>query len=378
MLLDAFRLRNFRNLRRVDLKPHPRFNVITGANGQGKTNLLEAIYLLGAVKSFRSRATNRNLIHFDENEALLEARIRRGGHERSVRIDITTRGKQVRLNGESVRNLSDFFGTLNIVVFGPDDIGILKGSPSGRRKFIDRAIFNAHPAYATETKHYEDVLSQRNSLLKEPPVDEALLGVYDDQFVQWGAKILRRRLDFIQHFRPVLERIFAAVFSPDLRADLCYDATWLPGDIDEKRAVDEPGHLQQLLRESLHRSAAEQRERGYTVVGPHRDDLKATLEGREVRAFASQGQTRAFVLAMKIAEITYLEQRYHFAPILLLDDVSSELDRRRNRQLFSFLRDRSQGQVFITTTHRDYILLDDQAQWFQVQEGRIGDCESTV
>ena len=371
MLLDALRLRHFRNLSRVDIAPHQRFNVLSGANGQGKTNLLEAIYLLGAVKSFRRKATNKNLVEFESEEALLESRIRRGGHERSVRIEISKRGKQVYLNGESVRNISDFFGTLNIVVFGPDDIGILKGSPSQRRQFIDRAIFNAHPAYATESTHYDDVLSHRNALLKEPPFDDALMSVYNDQFVQWGTKILERRLDFLQHFRPVLKRIFSAIFSEDLPAQIGYDATWMAGDIDEDKALDDSDYLQKLLRESLRRTADEERDRGYTVVGPHRDDLKTTLAGRDVRAFGSQGQTRAFVLAMKIAEITYLEERYHFAPILLLDDVSSELDRERNEYLFSFLRNRSQGQVFITTTHRDYILLDDELSWFGVDGGDI-------
>lgn len=372
MLLDALRLRNFRNIEGVDLRPHPRFNILTGANGQGKTNLLEAIYLLGAVKSFRSRATNRNLVHFDRDEALLEARIRRGGHERSVRIEISEGGKKVYLNGEAVRNISDFFGTLNIVVFGPGDLSILKGSPSQRRTFIDRAIFNAHPAYATESKHYDDVLGHRNALLKDPPVDDALLSVYDDQFVEWGATILERRLDFLQHFRPVLARIFSAIFGRDLEADLQYDASWMPGgQIDEGRALEDEDYLETVLAESLDRTADTERERGYTVVGPHRDDLKATLDGREVRTFGSQGQTRAFVLAMKIAEITYLEERYHFAPILLLDDVSSELDRERNEYLFSFLRDRAEGQVFITTTHRDYILLEEELRWFDVEGGDI-------
>ena len=371
MLLEMLRLRNFRNLHRVDIEPHQRFNILTGANGQGKTNLLESIYLLGAVKSFRSRATNRNLIRFDADQAELESRIRRGGHVRSVRIEISERGKSVYLNGETVRNLSDFFGTLNIVVFGPDDIEILKGSPSGRRQFIDRAIFNAHPAYATESKHYDDVVGHRNSLLKEPPVDDALLSVYDDQFVEWGTKILERRLDFLRHFRPVLTRTFDAIFGTGLTADITYDATWIAGELDEDQALEDSTYLERLLAESLRRTGEKERRRGYTVVGPHRDDLKATLDGRNVRTFASQGQTRAFVLAMKIAEITYLEERYHFAPILLLDDVSSELDRERNEYLFSFLRQRSSGQVFITTTHRDYILLDDELRWFEVDDGDV-------
>ena len=371
MLLEALRLRNFRNLQQVDIEPHHRFNILTGANGQGTTNLLEAIYLLSAVESFRSQATNRKLIHFDRQEAVLEARIERGGHIRRIRIEISPRGKKVYLNEESVRNLSDFFGTLNVVTFGPDDIGILKGSPSGRRQFIDRAIFNAHPAYGTESMHYDDVLKNRNALLKQPKLDDELLAVYDDQFIEWGTKIIGRRLDFIEHFRPVLKKTFHAIFGDSFEANISYDATWIHGAINAEAALGDGDYLEKLLAESLRRSADEERERGYTVVGPHRDDLAATLNGHEVRAFASQGQTRAFVLAMKIAEITHLEQRYHFAPILLLDDVSSELDRDRNHHLFSFLKNRTRGQVFITTTHRDHILLDDELQSFTVTDGRI-------
>ena len=270
-----------------------------------------------------------------------------------------------------MRKISDFFGTLNVVIFGPDDIDILKGSPSGRRQFIDRAIFNAHPAYGTESRHYEDVLSQRNALLKDDFVDDSLLGVYNDQFVEWGTRVLRRRLDFIKHFRPVLSRIFGSIFSPHLQADLSYDATWIDGKLDLEEALADESYLSMMLEESLRRTADEERARGYTVVGPHRDDLRATLDGHNVRAFASQGQTRAFVLAMKIAEITYLEERYHFAPILLLDDVSSELDRERNRFLFDFLNQRDGGQVFITTTHRDHILLEEDLQVFSVDDGHI-------
>ncbi len=371
MQLEAIRLSDFRNFEHVEVVPHERFNILTGANGQGKTNFLEALYLLSAVKSFRSQATNANLIRFGADEALLEARIERGGHERKVRLEIGPRGKKIYLNDQGVRNIADFFGTLNVVVFGPDDIGVLKGSPSRRRDFIDRAIFNAHPAFGTESMHYDAVLKNRNALLKEPKIDGSLLSVYDDQFIEWGARILRRRLDFTEHFRPVLERTFHAIFSPDYHAGLTYEPTWMEGTIDVERALEQDSFVETLLAESLRRTDDEERQRGYTVVGPHRDDLVATLNGREVRAFASQGQTRAFILAMKIAEITYLEERYHFAPILLLDDVSSELDRERNRHLFDFLKNRQSGQVFITTTHRDHILLDDDLRVFQVREGNI-------
>jgi DNA replication and repair protein RecF len=366
MLLEALRLKDFRNLRDVELSPHPRFNLFTGQNGQGKTNLLEAIYLLSAVKSFRSQATNRNLIGHGRDQAELFARVDRGGHVRDVGIEIGERGKRITLNGQTLRNVADFFGTLNVVIFGPDDIGVLKGSPSERRRFIDRAIFNARPAYGTEATHFEEVLKNRNALLKEERVDGALLSIYDDQLVEWGAQILRRRLDFIDHFRPVLKRTFRSIFGDGFEAEIGYQAEWADQGLSAE-------NVEEALRDALFRTRQEERHRGYTLVGPHRDDLRTELDGHDLRAFGSQGQTRAFILAMKIAEITYLEERYRFAPILLLDDVSSELDRERNRQLFAFLRDRAIGQVFITTTHRDHILLEEDLRHYQVVDGEVRD-----
>ncbi|MFU8805351.1 MAG: DNA replication/repair protein RecF, partial [Bradymonadaceae bacterium] len=237
---------------------------------------------------------------------------------------------------------------------------------SERRRFIDRAIFNAHPAFATECAHFEEVLKNRNALLKGDRVDQTLLGVYDEQFVEYGARLITRRLDFIEHFRPVLERTFRSIFDPDFEADVCYEMPWFEG-----QHGSQPDDIRRALTAALDATAREERDRGFTLIGPHRDDLLATLNGHDVKAFASQGQNRAFILAMKIAEITYLEERYHFAPILLLDDVSSELDRERNRHLFEFLKNRAQGQVFITTTHRDYILLDEDVRVFDVNEGAI-------
>ena len=372
MLLEALRLQHFRNLELVELEPHTRFNFLAGDNGQGKTNLLEAVYLLSAVKSFRPQ-TNADLIEFGAEQAILEARVDRGGSERIVRLEIGERGKKIFLNDNPVRQLSDFFGTVNVVMFGPEDITILKGSPSERRQFIDRAIFNARPAYATEMQHYEDVLSQRNALLKDEPVDASLLGVYDEQLVDYGAQIIERRFDFLSHFRPILARTFRAIFDESFEVDFRYDMKWAERDDLSEEDLQNRADIERVLSQGLERTRRAERMRGYTLIGPHRDDLRATLNGRDVKTFASQGQHRALVLAMKIAEITHLEERYHFAPILLLDDVSSELDRERNRFLFDFLRNRMEGQVFITTTHRDYILLDDDVKTFAVEDGQIGE-----
>jgi DNA replication and repair protein RecF len=372
MLLEALRLQNFRNIEFAELQPHSRFNIFWGDNGQGKTNLVEAVYLLSAAKSFRPQ-TNADLIRFGQHEATLEARVDRGGNQRVVRLEVGDRGKKIFLNNNPVRNLSDFFGTVNVVVFGPEDIMILKGGPSERRRFVDRAIFNAQPAYAHESQAYDEVLKQRNAMLKSDKVDDTLLSIYDEQLVQYGSDIISRRLDFLEGFRPVLAATFASIFDDSFRADLGYDMTWSDrgGEHVMARERLERSEIERRLHAALAATRDEEHARGYTVVGPHRDDLAASLNERDVKTYASQGQHRAFVLAMKIAEIRYLEERYRFAPILLLDDVSSELDRDRNRYLFDFLRSRMEGQVFITTTHRDYILLDEDVASWNVRSGEF-------
>jgi len=175
-------------------------------------------------------------------------------------------------------------------------------------------------------------------------------------------------LDFVQHFRPVMMKTFRAIFDADFDADVRYEMNWWVGEIQENASRVE---VERQLEGALKAAESEERDRGFTTVGPHRDDLNATLNAYDVKTYASQGQNRAFVLAMKIAEIRYLEERYRFVPILLLDDVSSELDRERNRYLFEFLRSRGEGQVFITTTHRDYILLDEEVTSFEVCSGVV-------
>lgn len=370
MLLEALRLKHFRNLDFVEVEPSSRFNILAGDNGQGKTNFLEAIYLLSAVRSFRARK-NAELIEFGRDRATLEARVNRGGHERIVGIEISERGKDVYLNDSPVQQLSDFFGTVNVVIFGPQDLSILKGSPGERRDFVDEAIFNGQPAYATELDHYEDVLKQRNSLLKEEEPDEALLSVYDEQLVQYGADVVMRRLDFVENFRPVLGRVFREIFDEDFVASVEYDMKWADKLQSPRRAPGSRIDVERVLADALEETSRRERERGYTLIGPHRDDLFATLNDKDISVYGSQGQHRAFILAMKIAVITYLKDRYHFAPILLLDDVSSELDRERNALLFEFLREKTDGQVFITTTHRDYIQLEDDVTVFDVADGVV-------
>lgn len=376
MEITSLHIRTFRNLEHVRLEPNLRFNVFSGQNGQGKTNLLEAVYLLAALKSFRPQK-NSELIGWDHASAHLEAEIDRAGHHRHVQVGIASSGKQVKLNGMNV-GASDYFGALNTVVFSPEDVGLLRGAPAERRRFLDRAIFNTRPAYLADMQAYEQVLRQRNALLKEEHVPTMLLEVYNEQLAEHGASIVAQRWAYLVHYRQWFEETFRAIFGGAdagshahevaTSARLRYDSGWLPPHFSEEEPRQE--EVRGCLEAALAESYPVDRRRGFTTVGAHRDDLLVELRGRSAKTYASQGQARALVLALKIAEIRFFQDRFNYTPVLLLDDVSSELDQQRNAYLFEFLQG-SGGQVFITTTHRDYIRLSDEVSHFQVQNGVV-------
>ena len=357
MELLHLRAHDFRNLVSIDLRPGKRFNIISGDNGQGKTNLIEAIYLLGTVKSFRAHK-NRELVRWGAERAVIEGLVERGCDERIARVEVSAQNKNVYLGDMAVDRLSDFFGTLNVVVFTPDDLSLVKAGPGARRRFLDRAVFNLRASYAGDAVRYDQILRQRNALLRGSKFVQALLDIYDDQLALLGARVAEARRNFVNEFAPRLSASFRRIYG-SLEVQVRYDAPWW---------VD--GDAQSSLLAALSRTRSDDVRRGNTSVGPHRDDLKLDLDGNPARVFASQGQQRAMVLSMKIAEAELFESQKGFRPILLLDDVSSELDRERNGFLFDHLRDRP-GQVFITTTHRGHIALSQDVDLYEVADGDV-------
>ncbi len=357
-------LRNFRNLEAVDITPDRRFNVVTGANGQGKTNLLEAIHLVATLKSFRT-FRNQDLIREGEEGARCEGAIDRGGSRREIAVRIGPRGRRVAVNGVSLRRLSEFFGSVNTVAFCPEDIFVFRGSKSDRRLILDRMIFNAQPVYAAEASDYEDALRHRNALIREGRVDDpGLLAVYDQQLVELGTRVIERRGTYVDRLREPLTEAFGEIFGAGYATGLEYLPSIAIPDTDDSSA------RQEAYEEALRRSRSADLARGFTTVGPHRDDLRATINDRPLKEFASQGQQRSYVLAMKISEIRLLREQLGYYPVLLLDDVSSELDPERNKMLFDFLS-AIDGQVFITTTDVSFIQLSHPFTRWDVHDGQV-------
>ncbi|HRI52312.1 MAG TPA: DNA replication/repair protein RecF [Pseudomonadota bacterium] len=445
MIYHALRASQFRNLEQVSFSPHPRFNVLHGDNGQGKTNILEAIYLLATLRSFRTTRTEE-LIGFAHTSAELRARVEHRQVIRQLGLQLLTRPtrKQALVDGKAART-SEYFGGVNVVLFAPEDLRLPKGPPVGRRRFLDRAIWNTYPAYLDEVRTYERVLRSRNALLRSGPgsgargaggvskgapgaayeaaagtphkaaagtayeaaagtpsqamagttyeaaagttyeaadgtpyeaqagvagmlSSEELLDIYDQKLAEAGAVLLQRRRHYIGELAPQVAATFTEVCRTDLAVELRYLAG--VGSARQAAALSPATDLKGLLREQLQRDRRRDFLRGYTHSGPHADDLALDLAGRAADLHASQGQLRALVLSLKIAEIQHLYRILQDPPVLLLDDVSSELDPQRNAYLFEFLRTMP-CQVFITTTSPLHVKLIEDRQDFLIRGGRI-------
>lgn len=372
----------FRNLRHLELEPHPRFTVLYGDNGQGKTNILEALYILATLRSFRTARPGAvdDLIQIGERRAALCARVERLGVERLLVLEMSVEGparKQVRVDGKAVRG-GAFFGGFNAVLFSPDDLQLPKGPPAQRRRFLDRAVWNTQPAYLREVQSYERLLRSRNALLRSEGragPDPQMLEVYDEQLAAAGAVLVGRRVAYLRDLAGGLHAAFARVSRSGLSAEVRYRAS-VPLPAEHGEAA-----VQQIAAELRRRFLGDRRrdlQRGFTHGGPHADDLEFFLGGQPAATFASQGQLRALVLALKIAEICHLHALLGDSPVLLLDDVSSELDPQRNAYLFEFLQEIS-CQGFITTTSPRHILLGaSERRDFRVHAGEAVLAEDVV
>jgi DNA replication and repair protein RecF len=337
--------------------------VFSGDNGQGKTNLLEAIFAVATLRSFRT-ARLADLIAFGAERAELGARVVKGDLVRSYAVELAPGSRKVTLDGKAVRPLARYFGGFNVVVFTPEDLALPRGTPGDRRRFLDRGVFNLRPDYLGTAQDYERVLKTRNTVLRQVGdggLDrrkaEDLLAVYDHQLAELGAQVIAARQDFLGVLQVELAAAFAAITRTELAATVRY-------------LVRAGAATAEQIRAALQAARPKDLATGATQVGPHRDDLVFELAGREAGAYASQGQLRAIMLAWKTAELQVLARAHGDPPILLLDDVSSELDPQRNEFLFEHLADLA-SQCFITTTHPGHVLLRQHRADYRIAGGEI-------
>lgn len=380
MVLEKLKLRHFRNYASAELEPVPGKNVITGDNGQGKTNILEAVYLCGTGSSYRT-SRDADLISWGESGFYAACRFIRRREPLLVEVGCTREaGKTVKLNGvphdASVENVC----AANVVVFGPDDLRMIKGGPVERRRFLDTEIGAVSDAYRRHLSAYRRILAQRNAFLKEARYDslpparrDCALDVWDEQLAAAGARVMLKRAEAIRrlsilakvthrHISP--DGAFEMVYRPSFHASMAPLATMRGDDGETLRKLEE------AFRRELQKARPEELMRSVTLVGPHRDEVSFLVDGVDMRVFGSQGQQRSVLLALRLGELEFVKSEVGEEAILLLDDVSSELDPGKRARLWEYLNDRV--QTIITTT--DERLLGETGgpvKRFRVNAGRV-------
>ncbi len=350
------------------LRPSPRFNVIAGPNGQGKTNLLEAIDYLAVLRSFRGAKARELLAWNGAGAARIDVQAQAlGGVASSLRVDIAAGRRSVEVDGKRPRTLGDYLASVPTVLFFPAEIEAVRAEPALRRRWVDRLAAQTVRTFVSEWQGYQRALRSRNRLLRQPPPDRAQIEALDEILAKLGARIVRTRAQIVAETGPLAARAYAAVAQGRQALAIGYAAS-------VAAAADATGLAQteEALRAALEAGRAIDAQRRSTRLGPHADDLHLRLDGRLARHAASQGEQRAIVLAWKIASAEWLAGRTGVWPILLLDDVSSELDAARSQALFDFLRGQGDGsQVFLTTTEPRLIPLAGDRMDFVVEAGRV-------
>lgn len=375
MLLERLRLRNFRNYASLDIELFPGKNVLLGNNGQGKTNIMEAIYLCGTGKSYRT-SRDTDLIRWGESTFYTASRFLRKNGDLLVEVACSLeRGKRIRLNGVHQDMGMEYIGAANVVIFGPDDLRIIKGGPVERRKFMDLEISAVHERYRKDLANYRRILTQRNTFLKDARHlvgsmhGKAALDVWDEQLVSVGARVMVKRAKVIDDLSVLAQNAYKEISSSGL-LELTYRPSF---EVVDSCPTDEQEMTQKwsaLFRKELLRLRQAELMRGITLAGPHRDDITFTLDGVDMRAFSSQGQQRTAVLALRLAELEFIRNEMGEDAILLLDDVSSELDPSKRAHLWKYI-DRGIQTVITTTDEKALDELSKPGKVFTVKSGSV-------
>lgn len=331
---------NFRNIKNLSLSPGSRLNIIYGNNAQGKTNLIEAIWMFTGERSFR-KAKESQLILFGEKTAKLNLDFVANNRPQNAIIKWTPQ-KNIYLNKYKINMITDFIGVFSAIVFSPEDLNLVKGGPERRRNFLDIALSQIRSRYSKLLLEYNKILSQRNALLKDifrhPSLNETL-DIWDQVFSKIAAQIIRYRLKYINVLLPVAKEIYHGISHQKEDLEIKYISS---DDFDFNISYDD---LYQYFLKKLIKVRNLDVKFGFSQIGPHRDDLKITINNFFAKNFASQGQQRSIVLTLKLAEAQILKDIANKNPVILLDDVMSELDINRKKYILNFLKD---SQCFIT------------------------------
>ena len=368
MYIEHLLLENYRNYEELTVQFENKVNVILGENAQGKTNMMESIYVLAMAKSHRT-SNDKDLIRWDEEYAKIEGRIKKAHSSLPMQLVISKKGKKAKCNHIEQQKLSQYIGNMNVVMFAPEDLHIVKGSPQVRRRFIDMEIGQVSPIYLHDISQYQKILQQRNHYLRllqtKKQTDLAMLEILSEQFINVAAKIVLKRYEFLHQLENWAKPIHQGISRGLETLKLEYKPS---ADVSESHDLSK---MINVYEEKFSKIMNKEIERGVTMFGPHRDDLLFFVNGRDVQTFGSQGQQRTTALSVKLAEIELIHTEINEYPILLLDDVLSELDDYRQSHLLNTIQ--GKVQTFVTTTSTDGINHQTlkEAATFTVDNGEV-------
>lgn len=369
MLVKHLRLRDFRNYVELTMAPGPGLNILVGANAQGKSNLLEALYALATTRSLRAGRESELVRRSAESASVWAEVARESGADATLDLSVfVTDRKAARVNGARRARVLDLLGELNAIFFGALDLSIVSGEPAVRRRYLNVEISQISPKYCFDYAAYRKALDQRNRLLRDLR-DRAChasgLEAWDEQLVRRGAPVLERRRRYVDRLAPMAARVHSDLTDGAEALEVRYVAN---PPLAEERSV---AGIEELLRGHVARVGPEEQRRGTTLVGPQRDDLLFLIDGLDARVYGSQGQQRTVVLSLRLAEYLLIEEDAGEPPIMLLDDVMSDLDDRRRGHLMEWMHRRC--QTFVTCTNLRAFSPEVLAEAFawQVEDGAV-------
>ena len=357
MIVKSIQLKNFRNYKEQTLNLDPGLNVLVGDNAEGKTNMLESIYFCSNFASPRT-TNDKEMIRFNQDYATVKLIIKKKYRDNSIKIKIDSHKKKyVLVDDIPINRVAELMGVLGVVFFSPQEIKLIQESPDDRRRFLNNALSQQDKTYFRALNDYRKVLANKNNLLKKGLTTEqvdTMLDVYDTQLAKEGEFIINKRMKFLNVLSNYSNRANEKLSESEETLSLEYETN-----------ISLEGDIQTNLYDSLVKAREKDKQLGYTSVGPHRDDIKIILNGNDARKFASQGQQRSITLAMKLASLYIYRNETGEFPVLLLDDVLSELDLKRQKILLEMLKD---IQIILTCTHYN---IDVPAKIINIKNGKV-------
>lgn len=368
MKLTELNLHHFRNYDEAQVEFSPQINVLIGENAQGKTNLLESIYVLAMTRSHRTN-NDRELIEFGKDAAQIKGTVQRELGSLKLELDIGKHGKKAKANHLEKARLSEYLGQLNVILFAPEDLALVKGAPTVRRRFIDMEFGQVSPKYLHDLTQYRDILKQRNRYLKQlqshEAQDQLYLEVLSEQLAAVGGAIISQRVKFLSELEGYAQELHQSITQG--RENLTFEYSSAVKDASTLTEVE----LSEALMDLYLQNQSKEIFQGTTLYGPHRDDVRFLINHKNVQTYGSQGQQRTTALSVKLAEIDLMKNQTGEYPILLLDDVLSELDGARQTHLLKTIQDKV--QTFLTTPGLSDVArnLIKEPRIFHIRDGQI-------